>query len=48
LTVPVVRIVPTPCEFCSPRKEKGAGVNASPSLVTLDSGAQAPPIQKRR
>jgi hypothetical protein len=30
------------------RKEKGAGVNASPSLITLDSGAQAPPIQKRR
>jgi hypothetical protein len=27
-----------------PRKEKGAGVNASPSLITLDSVAQALPM----
>jgi hypothetical protein len=39
-----VCIVPTPCKFCSPRKEKGAGVNASPSLITLDSVAQALPM----
>jgi hypothetical protein len=44
LTVPVVRIVPTPCEFCTTRKKKGAGVNASPSLITLDSVAQALPM----
>jgi hypothetical protein len=35
-----VRLAPRSCYW----KEKGAGVNASPSLITLDSVAQALPM----